>query len=369
MESEIWTIQKILSWTTDFFQRKGIEHPRLSAEWLLSAVCKLSRVELYVNFDRPLTPDELTHMRTLVQQRAQGNPLQYITGEMPFRHLIMRVQPGVLIPRPETETLVELALAWMDEQAPLQGWEEIPTPVRYEVALLEETSDAARVDETADITDDVSSSVLSLEEVEAPLSVENDTASEQFAFDGKVCHVLDIGTGSGCIALSLAHERPYVSVVATDVSPEARTQAESNVVRLNARHKVRIVEADLFPSHEDLTWAHVSVPAFDVIVSNPPYIPTAVLDEDVPEEVRDFEPRLALDGGTDGLDIYRRILERIDEYLKPGGLLVVELHETCLEEAYREACTYDFWEEVRIEQDLTGRTRFIVARKRGGHAC
>lgn len=132
---------------------------------------------------------------------------------------------------------------------------------------------------------------------------------------------------------------------------------------------MRIVEADLFPSHEDLTWAHVSVPAFDVIVSNPPYIPTAVLDEDVPEEVRDFEPRLALDGGTDGLDIYRRILERIDEYLKPGGLLVVELHETCLEEAYREACTYDFWEEVRIEQDLTGRTRFIVARKRGGHAC
>ena len=114
MTDEVWTIQKILTWTTQHLEKKGDEHPRLSAEWLLSAVTGLSRVQLYTSFDKPLSADERTRMREAIKRRAEGEPLQYVTGEMPFRHLVLTCEPGVLIPRPETEVLVDVALAGVD---------------------------------------------------------------------------------------------------------------------------------------------------------------------------------------------------------------------------------------------------------------
>ena len=114
MSQEVWTVRKILDWTCGYLERKGDEHPRLSAEWLLCNACGLSRIEIYMNFDRPLAENELALMRDAVRRRGAGEPLQYVTGDMPFRHIIVRCERGVLIPRPETEILVDAALEGVD---------------------------------------------------------------------------------------------------------------------------------------------------------------------------------------------------------------------------------------------------------------
>ena len=286
MADEIWTVKKILDWTVGYLSRKGDERPRLSAEWLLSAATGLSRVEIYINFDRPLTKDELTLMREGIRRRAAGEPLQYVTGEMPFRHIVLKCEPGVLIPRPETEVLVD---------AVLEG----------------------------------------LEGKEFP-------------------RVLDLCTG--CIALSVAGEHPDTVVIATDISPKAVALATRNTDALNLGGWVDVLECDL---------ADAVVPefegTFDVLVSNPPYIPTAVLAEQIPSEVRDFEPSLALDGGADGLDVFRRILDLAPRMLVPGGLLACELFEDALEAA-ADLARAAGWDSVEIREDLTHRPRILLAR-------
>lgn len=288
MAGNTWTNTSMLAWTTDYLAKHNDEHPRLSAEWLLCAATGLSRVELYTNFDRPLSPDELKKMHDGVVRRAQGEPLQYVTGEMPFRHLVLRCEPGVLIPRPETELLVDAALEGIDALS------------------------------------------------EAP--------------------VLEIGVGTGCVSLSLATERPEVSVVGTDLSPRAVALATRNAHALNLSERVSILEGDLAaPVDPEL------MGTFGVLVSNPPYIPTKVLEQEVPAEVRDFEPELALDGGEDGLDVFRRILDLAPEALAPGGRLCVELYEGHLETAASLVRTQGGWSSVEIRKDLTGRDRILVA--------
>ena len=289
MAEESWTIRRVLDWTRGYLERKGDEHPRLSAEWLLADATGLSRVEIYTSFDRPLSPDELARMHEGVEKRGAGEPLQYVTGEMPFRHIILRCEPGVLIPRPETEILVDAVLERIDAGA---------------------------------------------------------------------SRVLELCTGTGCIALSIAKERPDTVVIATDISPDACTLAERNSRALGLEGWVDVLECDL---------ADAVVPefhgSFDVLVSNPPYIPTRVLDEEVPSEVRDHEPRLALDGGPDGLDIFRRILELAPAMLKPGGLLAVELYEGSLDQA-AELAEGLGWKGVEVIEDLTHRPRILVAERR-----
>ncbi|MCR4871524.1 MAG: peptide chain release factor N(5)-glutamine methyltransferase [Atopobiaceae bacterium] len=292
MADEIWTVKKILDWTVGYLDRKGDERPRLSAEWLLSAATGLSRVEIYINFDKPLMPDELALMREGVRRRAAGEPLQYVTGEMPFRHIVLKCEPGVLIPRPETEVLVDAVLEGLEGR-------ELP-------------------------------------------------------------RVLDLCTGTGCIALSVATEHSDTVVIATDISPKACALAERNSRALGREGWVDVLECDL---------AEGVVPAFegtfDVLVSNPPYIPTAVLAEQVPSEVRDFEPALALDGGADGLDIFRRILELAPRMLKPGGLLACELFEEALDAAADLVRAEGRWEGIEVREDLTNRPRIIIARLEG----
>lgn len=286
--SETWTIQRVLDWTVGYLERKGDERPRLSAEWLLAHVTGLSRVELYVNFDRPMNTDELAAMHEAVARRGRGEPLQYVTGEMPFRHLVLRCEEGVLIPRPETEVLVDAALE-------------------------------------------------AIAGVEAP-------------------RVLEIGTGTGCLALSLVTECEGTRVIATDLSPRAVTLASRNVDALGLGGAIEVVEGDLASGVSDALMG-----SFDLLVSNPPYIPTAVLERDVPAEVRDHEPHLALDGGFDGLDVFRRLAELAPQALHDGGWFCLELSEDNVETAAEELRAAGCWEQVEVRQDLTRRPRVLLA--------
>lgn len=318
------TIRNCLEWTEKHLTKQGEEHPRLAAQWLLTAATGLTRLQLYLEYDRPLSVDERKTLRLGIRRRLRGEPLQYITGRAPFRHLELAVRPGVLIPRPETETLVDLVLAFAPQR------------------------------------------------------------------------VLDVGTGSGAIALSLLHELPGVSVWATDISAEALAIAAENARELGLGGEARdggVVEdladvsngasdgdsarafdevstlpyrCDFERLHfieDDLAISLVDDPelyaSFDALVSNPPYIPSSEMSG-LPREVGEFEPTIALDGGVDGLDIFRRLLSQAKALLKPGGLLAVELYETKLEVAQKLAEAAEF-KTVQIHPDLTDRPRFLTA--------
>lgn len=243
--AEVWTVLKVLQWTAGYFRERGIEGGRLDAELLLSDTLKLDRVGLYLNYDRPLSALELETFRAAVGRRAKREPLQYIRGEAEFWSLPFTVSPAVLIPRPDTEVLVEEALK--------------------------------RISGT--------------------------------------CRVLDVGTGSGAIAIAIADERPEAKVEAVDLSPEALTVARGNAERNGVADRVALRQGDL----RQLTGAD-----YDLVVSNPPYIPSADLAGLMPE-VREFEPLLALDGGADGLYAYRLLAAQAATLLKPGGWLLLEV--------------------------------------------
>jgi release factor glutamine methyltransferase len=242
--SETWTILKVLNWTKEYLAEKGVENSRLEAEWLLSAAIGLDRVGLYVNFEKPLSPDELASFRGMVSRRAKREPLQYILGSQEFMGLEFRVTPGVLIPRHDTETLVQEAVSRA----------------------------------------------------------------------GTAKRVLDIGAGSGCIAVALAKLLPLAEVSAVDSSDTALAVACDNAARNGAA--VRFVSGSLFEPFGG--------ERFDLIVSNPPYIATADLAGLQPEVSR-YEPKGALDGGADGLDYYRLIVPAAPEHLNPGGWFMVEV--------------------------------------------
>jgi release factor glutamine methyltransferase len=241
---ETWTVLKVLNWTREYLAEKGVENARLEAEWLLCASLALDRVGLYLNFDKPLSEEELALFRGKVARRARREPLQYILGTQEFMGLEFDVTPAVLIPRPDTETLVEEAL-------------------------------------------------------------------KRAAPTGRI---LDIGVGSGCITVAMAKALPQAAVSGVEKSPETMALAAQNVEKHGV--KVTLFEGSLFEPFAGQR--------FDLIVSNPPYIPTADLEYLQPE-VRDFEPRGALDGGTDGFDFYRLIIPAARDHLTDGGWLLVEI--------------------------------------------
>lgn len=279
MPQQVWTIGDTLAWCREYLAHHDDENPKLSAEWLLAAATELTRIELYMHFDRPLTMEERDVLRETLKRRGAGEPLQYISGEAAFRHIVVKTSRGVLIPRPETEVLVDVVLD-------------------------------------------------GLAGADAPC-------------------VLEVGCGTGCIACSLAKEAG-AQVLATDISPEAVACAQANVEMLGLEELVEIVERDCVAG---------IVGSFDCLVSNPPYIPTAELAE-LPHEVAGFEPRLALDGGSDGLAFFDRLITEALPLVKDGGLFACELHETCLEEAarrLREAGCVD----VKVTKDLVGRDRIV----------
>ena len=310
---EVWTVKNTLDWCQEYLQRHGDENPRLSAQWLMSHATGLSRVEIYTNYERPLSTEERDVLRNALRRRGSGEPLQYIQGSAPFRFIEVKVRPGVLIPRPETEVLVDEAMRELKSI--------MPDAFTHRTAR-----DSMSVDG------------------EEPVPAE--------AFEVPTFNVVDACTGSGCIACAIASEHANAQVVATDVSETAVELARENAADLGLGDRIEVRLCDLLADAED-SWA-------DLIVSNPPYVPTAVVDSEIPAEVADFEPRLALDGGEDGLDIYRRLLDDGKRVLKPDGILACELHETCLEEAARLA-EEAHYTQVRIAKDLAGRPRIIVA--------
>ncbi|WP_257458176.1 peptide chain release factor N(5)-glutamine methyltransferase [Archangium lipolyticum] len=277
--SDTWTIRKVLTWTTQHFEKRGVDAPRLTAEVLLAHVLKTTRVRLYVDLDRPMEKTELTTFRALIERRMAGEPTQYLTGVREFYNRPFKVDPRVLIPRPETELLVEAALHRLPKDAP-------------------------------------------------------GTA-------------LDVCTGSGCLAISLAAERPQATVLATDLSPDACALARENAQALGVAERVTVLQGDLYaPLPPDAR--------FEVVVSNPPYIATGEIAGLSPEVRR--EPRMALDGGPDGLVLIRKVIQGARRVLKPGGLLAMEIGETQGDavKALLQAAGYD---DARVEKDLERRDR------------
>ena len=336
-----WTIKKALEWTEGYLADKGDENPRLSAQWLLSEACGLSRTQLFVNFDRPLSEDERGVLRDYVRRRGAGEPLQYITGEVAFRHINVKVRPGVLIPRPETEVLVSEVLA------------ALPTPGPRDVAWNPEAAEQER--------EAVAAVKKALEEAgeSVSLSVGGDLGRPSSAGmdeTRKSLLVADLCTGSGCIACSLAYEHPDVRVIATDVAPEAVALAKENTEALGLADRVAVLQCSLGSGIGEKRMG-----TFDAVVSNPPYVPTAVM-AGIPREVADFEPTLALDGGADGLDLFRPLAQWAARALKPGGVLACELYEGHMDAA-RAVAEQAGFVDVLIVDDLTGRPRVLVAKR------
>lgn len=354
-----WTIGRALEWTEGYLARKGDKAPRSSAQRLLTFATGLERIELYLDLERPLAPAELDRLRDGVARRGKGEPLQYIAGEAPFRYLTLAVAPGVLIPRPETEVLVSELLAMLPAAARHQGaWN----------AEAAEQEAAAVAELKARMAEAMEGEGRGLDAAEAEQGGQGSAgeapdagagAADQAAEPDEAAPLLlvaDICTGSGCIACSVASERPDARVIAVDVAPEAAALARRNVGALGLADRVHVLEGSLGEP----------VPArfmgrFDAVVSNPPYVPTDVLAS-VPSEVADFEPALALDGGADGLDVFRPLLAWAFRALRPGGAFACELHETCLDAAAGIARQAGL-AEVAVAADLAGRPRVLTARK------
>lgn len=393
MPNETWTIKRCLDWTRDYLRDKGDERPRLSAEWLLSGVTGLSRTEIYMSFDKPMSPEELARMHSAVVRRAKGEPLQYIIGETDFRTITVACAPGVLIPRPETELLVEETLKHIDADvlgaAACRPRSRVELPWNAEIQAAREAElataaaqsedrlverelteeDIAALEEDAEL--EAGDSGDSGDEVGLQTAVPRDgegalgatsangvNTSDDDDSASQVARVLEVGCGTGCISLSIAAERPeHTCCVAIDIEPRAVDLSIRNRDALGIAPDVVDVRLGnlVSPLNRETEWG-----TFDVLVSNPPYIPTSVMGN-LPHEVADYEPALALDGGEDGLDIFRRLVNAAPHMLKPGGLLACELYEGHLDQA-ASLCRAAGMREVRVVNDLTNRPRIILAR-------
>lgn len=284
-----WTVLSVLSWTAQHFEKHGLESPRLDAEVLLAFVLGLPRVQLYVQFDRPLNAQERASYRSLVSRRLLGEPVAYLLGEREFYGMKFLVSPDVLIPRPETELLVDL--------------------------LLEELSKKQQ-------------------DPHSPLTL------------------LDLGTGSGCIPITLASKTPTLRALGADISDGALKVASQNALKQGVEGRVRFEKIDFFS--EEVPFSLLE--KFDFIVSNPPYIPTRKM-EDLARELH-FEPRSALDGGPDGLSCYPAVLKLARRFLKPEGFVFLEIGEdqTGPIREISESLGYQFFQ---VFSDLAGWPRVL----------
>ena len=285
----------LILWSASYLAERGVEHGRLDAEHLLAHALGATRLQLYLQYDRPLEETELAAFKPLLLRRAKREPLQYVTGRAAFRELDLVVDPRVLIPRPETEVLVEAVLEW------------------------------------------------------ARLGVRGSSPGPAYL------DAMDLGTGSGCIALSLLAEGPFRRVVATDASEEALAVAVANSCRAGSAERL---ETRLGPLWEPLAAGE----RFDVVVSNPPYVAEAEAAQLEPE-VRDWEPATALFAGSQGLDVLDAIVAGAGQRLKPGGLLALEVglgQTAVVADRLRGAGGFG---EARIRRDLTGRPSIVLAER------
>ncbi len=286
-----WTIQKLLNWITEHFTSKGIDSPRLSAEILLSYILKMKRIELYMHFDRPVGEEQLDQLHDLVKRAGQNEPIAYLTGKTEFYSLELEVSRDCLIPRPETELLVERAVEFLRTRS-----------------------------------------------------------GRQF--------VCDLCTGSGCIAAAIARNYPHTHIIATDISDAALAVAARNIEKHRLKDRIKLLCGDLF----DPIMPQLDTSKFDLIVCNPPYI-SAPEFEKLGKNVKDYEPKAALFAGADGLDIYRRIFERANDFLKPDAALMLEIGYS-QGQAVRELLEQTgCFSKISIEKDFHNNDRIAIAKK------
>lgn len=285
-----WTIKSLLNWTESYFENHGIDSPRLTAEILLSESLGMRRLDLYLQHDRPLEIHELVKFKPLIKRRVGREPVAYITGKKGFFEAVFKVGPGVLIPRPDTEVLVETAISQLNG----------------------------------------------------------------LAREGRSARVIELGVGSGAVVVSVAKACPGHSYFASDISATPLETARENAVEL-ADTQICFFQGE---------WLGAVVPGagFDLILSNPPYIPGADIDALAPE-IRDYEPTLALDGGADGLDAIRHIIRQAGSRLNSGGRLMLEMGFDQKEgvAAIAEGC--DWVSDLEFIKDLAGHDRLAVLKK------
>lgn len=277
----VQTVSQALIWATNRLREKGIDEPRLDAEVLLSYLLGMDRAKLYLNREAVLSDEQIGRFRNLVERRGLREPVAYLTGTKEFMSLDFKVNSSVLIPRPDTEILVEEILA-------------------IKPALM-----------------------------------------------------VDVGTGSGAIAISAAYYLPETRVFATDISPEALNLARENAINLGVSDRIEFVQGNLLTPF-------INRPNFrvDLIAANLPYIPGEVLKE-LPDEVRKYEPALALDGGCEGLDLYKSLIGQVPRVLKSGGRLLMEIGYD------QSGLLADFLTQIpcfsgiRVIKDLSGRDRVV----------
>ena len=286
---DAWTVRRILEWTIPHLKSHGSESPRLDAEILLAHARGCPRIQLYTNYDQPLTDAQRATMRDLVKRRAAAEPVAYLVGHREFFGIDFQVTKDVLIPRPDTETLVVDAIETLKSQA-------------------------------------------------AP-------------------RLLDIGTGSGCIAISLAVNCPNAEVTAIDLSPAALDIARANADKHNVVNRIRFFCGDLFaplPADEQ----------FDLIASNPPYIASAEI-ETLSADVRLHEPRTALDGGPDGLDVIRRLIDDAPQHLASRGKLLIEISGEQADAVTQLLTANGGYDEITVLKDLAKQPRVVRAARNG----
>lgn len=310
--SELLTVDELLRRATSYLTGKGLPSPRLDAEVLLAWVLHMDRVQLYVNFDRPLEPDEVARYREFIGRRAKKVPVAFLRGFKEFFALPFTVLPAVLIPRPETELLVEQALAWLAGQG-----------------------------------------------AEVNLPTGRRLGSGEAAPAPTAWTVADVGTGSGCIGVTVAKCAPAVRVVATDQSERALLVARANALRHGVTDRVTFLSGDGPKPLTVAGWAG----RLDLVASNPPYLPTATL-ADLGMDIA-YEPREALDGGPDGLRFYRAWVSKLGALLRPGGLLLLEIgHDQGAAVSGLVEATGEF-AAVAVVKDHGGRDRVVRAVRQG----
>ena len=292
----VWTVQKILNWTTGYLQKNACESPRLESEVLLAHARGCQRIQLYTDFNKPVDGQVRSKMRELVQRRIQGEPVAYLVGYREFFSLDFHLTPGVFIPRPDTESLVLEALSKIE--------------------------------------------------------------------DAKSPRILELCVGSGCISVSLAVQRPDASLTAVDLNPLACETSAKNATKHNVSQSVQILQGDLFEALGKRPESNEQ--KYDLLVSNPPYVCTHEIAE-LERDIRDFEPHAALDGGADGLDIIRIILDQGAAFLKPGGWCILEMDPAQIETCIELASSFDHWAQCSSIKDMSGNQRCVMMQHNPNH--
>ncbi len=316
-ESAEWTIGKLIEWTRAFFEKKGIPQPRLEAEILLAHVLGAERIDLYMKYEQPVAEAERAAYRDLVRRRAEREPTRYLVGGCEFMSLAMKVTPDCLIPRPETEMLVEEVLSRSGASRAATGRAR-PEPV-----------EGSRVYPNG---------------VAAPPAAAPVTA-------------IDLCTGCGCVAVGIAVNLPSARITATDISPAALQVARANAEGHGVADRIALLEGDLYAPLDA-----ADVQPADFLVSNPPYVAEAEWAALAPE-IRDHEPRAALVAGPAGTETIERILKGAPAYLKAGGTLLVEIGSEQGGAVAALAAAVRSLTDVQVLKDYAGLDRILLARR------